>query len=141
MEKCRILIDASTLVSGMVFKGNEHELLLHGKSKNTELLTPEDAIDEVKKTLTTKFPEEVKLVDTFLDLTGIKVIERIAYLDYIHKYEFLRDTKDRYLLAAAVNAKCDYIVPGDSDLLVIKRYRGIEIVTTRKILDLISACI
>jgi putative PIN family toxin of toxin-antitoxin system len=46
----------------------------------------------------------------------------------------LRDHKDLIVLAAAVGARADAIVTGDEDLLIIKVFEGIPILTAREAL-------
>lgn len=45
--------------------------------------------------------------------------------------DICRDVDDDNIIACAVAAKADYLVTGDSDLLEIKNYKGIEIATPR----------
>jgi uncharacterized protein len=45
-----------------------------------------------------------------------------------------RDPKDRHVLGLAAAAQADMIVTGDKDLLVLKRYKGIEILAPREAL-------
>jgi len=40
-----------------------------------------------------------------------------------------RDPEDNKFLAAAIEAKARYVVSGDKDLLGLKTYRGVRIVT------------
>jgi len=42
-----------------------------------------------------------------------------------------RDPKDLPILGLAVAARCDFLVTGDRDLLVLRSYQGIPIVTPR----------
>ena len=44
-------------------------------------------------------------------------------------------TKTMTLLATALAGKADVIVTGDEDLLVPKKFRGIEILSPRKFLE------
>lgn len=48
-----------------------------------------------------------------------------------------RDKKDDYILATALQTKADVIVTGDQDLLVLKLYQNIPIITPRQFLDVI----
>ena len=43
--------------------------------------------------------------------------------------EICRDPKDNFLLGLAEKSKADYLVTGDSDLLVLKKYEMTKIVT------------
>ena len=46
-----------------------------------------------------------------------------------------RDPEDDNILAAAVSADCDCIITGDKDLLVLKQYEGVQILSPRHFLD------
>ena len=46
-----------------------------------------------------------------------------------------RDSKDDKFIECAVNANADYIVSGDKDLLVLKKYKTIKIVKTSQVLN------
>jgi len=49
--------------------------------------------------------------------------------------QICRDLDDDNILAAAVSGNCDCIVTGDEDLLVLKRFEGVDIFTPRNFLD------
>ena len=48
------------------------------------------------------------------------------------------DAEDDKYFAAALEGRATMIVTGDPDLLVVKEYRGIRVVTPRVFLDLLS---
>ncbi|MEA2007552.1 MAG: putative toxin-antitoxin system toxin component, PIN family [Chloroflexota bacterium] len=49
-----------------------------------------------------------------------------------------RDPKDDPVVACAVEGKADYIVSGDQDLLVLEIFQGVQIITPRQFVELIS---
>ena len=49
-----------------------------------------------------------------------------------------RDPDDDWVLATAVAGEADVIVSGDKDLLILKRFQGIPIVTPRGFLELLQ---
>ena len=49
-----------------------------------------------------------------------------------------RDKDDDVVLATAVAGKADLIVTGDADLLVLKKFRGIRILSPRQFLELLD---
>lgn len=55
------------------------------------------------------------------------------------KTRVCRDPDDDIVLACAMSAKADYIVSGDKDLLVLKAFRGIPIVTAAQALEVLQA--
>ena len=73
---------------------------------------------------------------------------RVALEAYVDLCEFVepqplparvcRDKSDDIVLATALAGKADVIVTGDDDLLVLKRFRGIRIVSPRQFLESLS---
>jgi len=73
---------------------------------------------------------------------------RVALEAYVDLCEFVephplgervcRDEDDDVVLATALAGKADVIVTGDDDLLVLKRFRGIRIVSPRQFLELLD---
>jgi putative PIN family toxin of toxin-antitoxin system len=49
-----------------------------------------------------------------------------------------RDPDDNRILAAALDGDCSHLVTGDNDLLVLKQFNEISIVTPREFAELIS---
>ncbi|MCX6664571.1 MAG: putative toxin-antitoxin system toxin component, PIN family [Euryarchaeota archaeon] len=70
-----------------------------------------------------------------MDLT---VIKRKEYLNKLHEHAIVRDRNDRHILAAATIGKVDYIVTGDNDLLILKKYHNISIIQAKKMLSLLK---
>ena len=46
-----------------------------------------------------------------------------------------RDADDDVVLATAITAKADFLVTGDDDLLVLKRFRDVSILSPRQFLE------
>ena len=60
----------------------------------------------------------------------LEVIERYAvYISVISSVTICRDAKDNFLLSLAKDAKADYLLTGDNDLLVLKTFDLTQIVT------------
>ena len=134
MECMRIFLDANILISGIIFKGKEHELLI--TNKNIFFITSEDVLQETRAVIIEKFPESSELVELFLSILNPTVIKRKDYASKLNEYSTIRDKNDRHILAAAMIGKVDYIVTGDADLLSLKNYNNISIVQARKIISL-----
>ena len=54
------------------------------------------------------------------------------------KIDICRDPKDNIVLECAAAGKADFIVTGDKDLLALKSFRKIRIITPRKFLEIFS---
>jgi predicted nucleic acid-binding protein len=90
------------------------------------------------------------VVDTNVLISGvIKPNSRIASLySFLKQRDLLllyssdikasRDLADNIFLELAVDGKADYIVSGDKDLLILKSFQGIPILTPAELLDLLE---
>jgi uncharacterized protein len=48
-------------------------------------------------------------------------------VNVVSSVDLCRDAKDNFLLALAKDGKADFLITGDADLLVIKRFESTEI--------------
>ncbi len=63
--------------------------------------------------------------EPFIDLIAVESVVTIC-----------RDTKDNFLLALAKDSNADYLLTGDKDLLVIKKFGETKITTISAFIDL-----
>ena len=119
-RKLTIFVDANTIVSGLLFDGNEALLLRLGKTGLCTLVTTRYVIDEVTRVL---HAEEFRLskeeIATFLSYTNkcIRVSESLKR-SQLRKYSSrLADKKDVHVLAGFSELDCDILVTGDKELL------------------------
>ena len=131
----RIVIDANVFVSvvlGGQITGKICELLISGDLK---LVYSRSLFDELKFVLSRKEFEfnqpQIDRILTFIETNGELVFPA-------EKVSVCRDPKDNPILECAVSGRVDFIVTGDKDLLTLKSFRKIPIVTPRKFLEIIS---
>ena len=124
----RILIDTNILISGLFFSGLPKKLLTVLDEKfnicvNKEITSEYNAqID--KKISNPKYHLNEELREKFF--SNLHSFEKVSDL------KICRDHDDDKFINCAIDAKAIYIVSGDSDLLTIKNFAGIEIVTARE---------
>jgi predicted nucleic acid-binding protein len=133
-----IFVDANTIVSGLVFEGNEALLLKLGAIGACSLITTRYVIDEVYKALAM---EEFNLgrdeINTLVSVVykAVVVHEDLNNLELKKYLPRLDDKKDVHVLAAYEKLKCDILVTGDRELL--KKVTGSK--TTRQTLRMLLA--
>ena len=49
-----------------------------------------------------------------------------------------RDKDDNWVLAAALTGRADFVVSGDKDLLILKEFHGIKILSPRQFVELLD---
>jgi len=120
------------LISALVFFGPEHELLAKGSRRQLALFCSQDVVEEVAEVLRRKFPANASRLVEFLGLAGVAIIPRTAYAPLI-KFQNVRDTADRHVLAAAISCRADFLATGDKDLLCLVKKGRMRIVKAGKI--------
>jgi len=130
----KVTADSNVLVSGLVFKrGKPHQLLQKALNGEINLTVSKAIIDEVADVLGRKFnasPEEIAMAQSIIADAARTV--RPAVQLYVIK----EDPDDNRILECAVSAGSDYIVSGDKDLLRLKRYDAIRILSVSGFLEI-----
>lgn len=128
MEKRnRIIIDTNLWVSFLLTKQFSFldDLLENGK---IQLIFSQDLLDEFMEVI-----NRPKLRRYFPEENLVLILETIEqYADFItvnSNVNVCRDPKDNFLLSLAKDGLANYLITGDQDLLVIKRFEKTEIIT------------
>lgn len=120
-----ILLDTNVLIAAFVARGFCSELLEHCIRQHG-LVTSDFIINEFRDKLSNKLKYKSEEIDqaTELLISRMKVVESTSL-----EQSVCRDPEDDNVLAAAIEGKCDCIITGDKDLLIIGQYGGIKILS------------
>ena len=126
-KRIRVIIDTNLFISFLIGKrlATLKETL---NNSAIELILSNQHILELKLvTSRSKFKKyfNQKDVNELIDL--LFSIGKVVHL--INEPDVCRDSKDNFLLGLADNAKADYLVSGDKDLLEMVEYKKTKIVT------------
>ncbi len=131
----RVILDTNLIVAAFAGRGLAHALFELCLEKH-EIIISEHILVEVQKNLQKKLkmPKNKVLVITeylreFCTLSSYKRLDKDA----------CRDIDDVKILGLAEVAKPDYIITGDSDLLVLKKFRSVPIITPREFWEISKA--
>lgn len=137
--KYRIFLDTNILISGIFFEGNESKIL---DMTEIDLITSEDVVDELKKITKKKLKYlsertlEVALSEIDRALYDLEILSRKRYVKkFAEAKELIVHEKDIPILAAALYAKVDYLLTGDSHFFTDKVKAVIKIRMAREFLD------
>ena len=138
----RVVIDTNLIVSGFIWGGTPLLLFrsIVEKMSQIEILTTQSLLDELKEVLSrSKF---IKMLNESGD-SADNIIH--FYQESTKQVEpaiippnVIRDPNDIKFLACAVGGQADYIITGDNDLLILKEYQEIRIVTASEFLTIIQ---
>lgn len=127
----RLLLDTNVLFAAFlshgVCAGLYEEALLHA-----EIVVSEEILSELGEKLVSKgkltkaeAAEVIGAVRSDAEVVGAMTLEKAV----------CRDPNDDMVLGSALAGKADFIVTGDKDLLVLKTFRKIPILTPRECLS------
>src|ERR1700757_3591361 len=131
----RVVLDANQFVSAILSPyGPPAKILNAWREGIFELVTSSSIIDEIRRVLNyprlskihKKSPEEIDLFLEELAVLSFSTPEKLSLSIVVDD-----PTDDKYLVAA-LEGEARFIVTGDSDLLKIREYEGIRIVTARE---------
>ncbi|MGH7950692.1 MAG: putative toxin-antitoxin system toxin component, PIN family [Limisphaerales bacterium] len=91
-------------------------------------------LDEVEEKLCAKFRFSLR----HARLMTFFVKQQTEFVWPASTVTICRDADDNQILAAAFDSHCSYLITGDSDLLVLKSFEGIQIINPREFLKLVS---
>lgn len=126
----KVVLDTNVLIAGVVADGLCRNLVRR-HAREHELFTSEILLRELANKLKTKFNEDpADLPMMAIYQNQVKLVAPMPLASPI-----CRDADDDAVLATAVAAKADVIVTGDDDLLVLKQFQGIRILSPRQFLE------
>ena len=126
----RVVLNTNVVVAALLTNGLCHEAFRRA-ARRRALVSSTTLLDEIESTLRRKFIVTAH-VRTFLRaLRGqIQLVEPEPLPSPV-----CRDPDDDVVLATAITAGVNLIVTGDRDLLVLRIYEGVRLVTPRQFLE------
>lgn len=133
-KKLRIVLDTNVIVSAIIFKGKPREIYDFALSERVTTITSSTLLSELTGILTKRF------LLSSAEVNGIEheVREIFEVVNPKKSIHVARDVDDNQVLEAAVEGTCQYIITGDKDLLDLKMYHQITIVTPGDFLQLLK---
>lgn len=137
----RIVINTNVLLSGLLWHGAPHALLNQARAGTIELMTSHALLEELSEVIarrkftailqrTAHTPEQIlSELHALADIVAAPPLPRPV----------CRDPDDDTVLACALAAHADAIVSGDDDLLTLKEFQRIPIITAAQAIRQIEA--
>lgn len=131
-KELKAVIDTNVIISAVIGKSATSVNIYNSFVDNlfSPVFSPtlqKEIFNVIKRPHIRKYfqPKEIKKFKELLKVDTILVTPT-------EKIKVCRDIKDNIILETALEAKADFIVSGDKDLLVLKSFRGIPIITPRE---------
>ncbi|MGL5034371.1 MAG: putative toxin-antitoxin system toxin component, PIN family [Microcystaceae cyanobacterium] len=155
MNKLQFVIDTNVLVSSILIKKSSSDAALKKARRLGSLLFSAVTFQELQTVLSrSKFDRYVSLqvrsefiFRLRLESELVEILERVDLSEFIfrlrleselveilERVDLCRDKKDNKFLEVAINGKTDYLITGDNDLLVLRPFQDIKIMTVNEFL-------
>ncbi len=131
------LYDTNVFISGTFWRGLPRRALHLAKQGKVEVVTCESLLDELRDVLTRPdkpFCLSAKEADKVIN----NVRGYVRLVTPTRKVDVCRDPDDNLVIECALAGGAQYIVTGDPDLKVLRRFEEIEIVDVRTFVSLVE---
>lgn len=133
MTKPKVVFDTNIYISAIIFGGRPRKVLNLAISEEIILFTSPAILLEIALKFKNKFSwsnqDVSKAIKAINDIA--EIVKPKKHLKFIKK-----DPTDDKIIEAAVAAKAEFIITGDSHLLDIKKHKNINILTTKSFLKI-----
>lgn len=129
----RVVFDTNIYVSAFVIqRGLAEKAMLRVIEGEDALLISKDILDELLSTLARKFSRDTDE----LSRVAVVLTEMAETIKTESHLKVFKDDPDNRILECAADGRADLIVTGDKDMLQLKDYKGIKIISLRSYLEI-----
>ncbi len=122
----KAVFDTNVLVAAFLTEGVCAKLLGRARRKQLDLVLTSFVLKEFENVLLKKFSASKEQTRTAAKLIS-EAAELVSHASVVSG--ICRDPDDDAILSSALSAKAEYLVTGDSDLLQLREFHGIKILT------------
>ena len=122
----RIVPDTNLLISAEISAQGTSGQLLDRVLDVHDVILSNPILDELTEVLSSKFGYDNLRISRVIShiLSAAEIVEPVTF-----DRQICRDADDDAILGTAVAGQADCIVTGDNDLLVLERFRGVDIIS------------
>lgn len=128
-----VVLDTNVLISGIFWKGSSYKVIEAWVSGKFEMIVSEDILMEYSRVLK-DFEKKKKNTNEITQAWIFFIAQNTTLLEVKKKVKVCRDPFDDMFLDLAIVGNAKYIVSGDKDLLDIKEFMNVEILTANAFL-------
>lgn len=124
----RVVLDTNVIIAAFSARGlcaEVFEVCLEGHT----IVISEHILSETKENLVAKIHLPRAVVQEIIQY--LRDVTEIVEPEVVDK-PVCRDKSDDRIIGTALGGDADFIITGDKDLLVLKKYKGIKMVTPRE---------
>ena len=129
----RIILDSNVWLAVLTTDGFCRRLWKKVRH-NCTICSSSDILNEIEEKLQLKFgfsSRHARLLALFVE-------QQTHLVKVVSSVRICRDPDDDHILAAAFDGECPHLITGDADLLALKKFENVSIVTPREFFELVS---
>lgn len=127
----RVVLDTNIYISAFVIPGGQAEkAVIKIIESEDSLIISKEIIDEVLSVLSSKFGRDREA----LSRIAVYLSEIAELVRPTEKVNILKDEPDNRIIECALESKADVIVTGDKEMLKIKQFHGIRVISLKEYL-------
>ena len=130
----RVLLDSNVWLAILTTDGVCRGVWRHAR-RACHFYGSQDIVSEIHEKLRAKFGFSRR----HTHLMTLFVAQQTELVEVTSVVKACADPNDDRILAAALDAECSLLVTGDADLLALKKFQGIDILTPRQFSESIRA--
>jgi len=129
----KVVFDTNVLISSLFWSGNPRRVIDLAISQHIQSVTSFEILQELQFVLSDDFQvPPAKLKDILRDIISYSQLIKAKPL-----HIKIRDLDDLKVIACALTGQADYTVTGDKDLLMLRQFDGIKILTPAEFLKVL----
>ena len=133
----KVVLDTNTLISGLLWDGNEARVIEKAEQKEIHLFISREILEELEGVLKReKFSKRLEGKEYTVEKAVAKIALIATLVESKHKINVIKeDPADNRVLECAVSARASVIVSGDSHMLNLKNYAEIDILSAVEFIE------
>ena len=125
----RVVFDTNIFISALVIPGSLAERAILKIIEGGDILViSKDIINEILSVLSSKFSRDKEA----LSHVAVTLSELGELVRPIKKLSIFKDDPDNRILECAIHGKADVLVTGDKEMLRLRDYKGIKIISLKE---------
>ena len=128
----KIVLDTNVLISGIFWGGHPKKILEMVVKGTVKLYATESIVKEYFRIIEKIGKKNPSIVNEW----NMLLLDLLNIIEATEEIAICRDEYDDMFIECAVACGAKYIVSGDEDLLVLEKYREIQIITPKKYLEI-----
>ena len=135
----RAVVDTNILIRALIKpQGTVAPVLRHLAERNYTLVYSAALLDELlAKLVLPRIRQKYQISDTLIQRTIALIALRGERVEPARTIRICRDPNDNMLIEAALTGAAQYIVTADEDLLVLKGFEDVQMITARTFLNVL----